>query len=100
MSNYRNNGARPATSPVEPTEATQPTDLGSDDEGMGHRVDEGYDDPIERIRAKRKREEAMKSIPEAKRMKINTAKVGEPTVLIVIHNLGHWELRTDQFVCK
>lgn len=69
-------------------DATQPYE--SDDNG---------EDIIERIRAKRKRDEALKSIPEAKRIKTE-AKPGEPTVLIVIHSLGHWEFKTNKFVVK
>jgi hypothetical protein len=103
MSNYRNNGSKPPTSPKrdEPTdgtdELTQPIDNPA---GNGTNDASGGMDIIDRIRAKRKREEALKSIPEAKRMKADIPKTGEPTVLIVIHSLGHWELRTDKFICK
>ena len=99
--NARNNGAKPPTSPAEPV----PTDRVDDTQPL--ESDDDAEDIIERIRAKRKREAAFEKAKEseAKRAKITEGitdvKLNEKgTVLIVIHNHGYWELRTDQFVCK
>jgi hypothetical protein len=99
----RNNGARPATvTPIPSLEAEEDLDAtipyGDDSDPM----DNGAD-LIDAIRAKRKREEKLGKGPEPKKPKIEVAipkPVGESTVLIVIHNIGHWELRTDKFVMK
>lgn len=102
---YRNNGAKPKAEELKIDQPkidltaneeleTQPIpDLESDDDGM---------DIIERARAKRKREAALaEQESKAKRVKVELpTPIGESTVLVVINNYGHWDLRTDQFVCK
>lgn len=87
---YRNAGAKPAEPQTgDSVDATQP-----------YESDDDAEDIIERIRAKRKREEALKSIPESKRIKLDEIKPGEPTVLIIVHNSGHYELHVDRFICQ
>jgi hypothetical protein len=95
MSNFRNNGAKPAC-PVSP-----PDSPSHDDETPATIPLDDVDDvdPIARIRAKRKRDEALKEV-ETKRLKVEVPKPGEPTVMVVINNYGHWEFTSKRFVCK
>lgn len=103
MSRYGNNAAKPfnnrlpgiddeipePSSPQMDYPATVPIDL----------TDEEFDE-IAKIRQKRKRAELLKTIPEAKRVKVDLPKPGEPTVLVIFNIQGSWKLRTNKFVMK
>lgn len=95
---YRNNGAKPEKSATSKANEDQTGD--SVDATQPYESDDDGEDIIERIRAKRKRDEALKSIPESKRIKLDDVKPGEPTVLIIVHNSGHYELHVDRFICQ
>lgn len=72
-----------------------------DQDTQPYESDDNGEDIIERIRAKRKREEALKSIPEGKRIKVEMPKAGEPTVLIILNTTGSfYNIRTNKFVNK
>lgn len=81
MSNYRSNAARPVpTTPGTPEALPADYEAGEDAEVSQDLAE----DLVEKIRAKRKREEALKSIPEAKRLKIDLEKpIGESTVVVL-----------------
>lgn len=100
MSRYGNNAAEPLkTQPTQKVTADDYPDVDSTQPVNDYESDDNGADIIERIRAKRKREESMKSLPEAKRTKVETA-AGEPTVLLVFNIQGSWSLRTNKFVIK